>query len=117
MKEVLAELALMNWTLAALTLALKPEQLGANPMVSHQSFPQWQQSPQQGVIPAPSPFTPADEIYLTETLTECRVKLESALGTAKGYNGLPDLAVALADALTGCQEALAVINDPQTYQE
>jgi hypothetical protein len=29
MKEVLAELALMNWTLAALTLALKPEQLGA----------------------------------------------------------------------------------------
>jgi hypothetical protein len=29
MKEAQAELALMNWTLAALTLTLKPEQLGA----------------------------------------------------------------------------------------
>jgi hypothetical protein len=29
MKEALAELALMNWTLAALTLTLKPQQLGA----------------------------------------------------------------------------------------
>jgi len=56
-------------------------------------------------------FTPADESYLQETVVECRVKLESALTTAKGYSGLPDLAVALADALTGCQEALAVIND------
>ena len=86
-------------------------------MLSHQSFSQWQQSPVQGAIPHQSPLTPADEAYLQEVLTECRVKLESALGTAKGYNGLPDLAVALADALTGCQEALAVINDPQTYQE
>ena len=86
-------------------------------MVSHQSFSQWQQSPVQGVIPAQSPFTQADESYLQEVVTECRVKLECALGMAKGYSGLPDLAVALADALTGCQEALAVINDPQTYQE
>ncbi len=69
-------------------------------MVSHQSFPRLQQSP----------FTPADESYLQEVLTECRVKLESALGTAKGYS-LPDLTTALADALTGCQEALAVINN------
>ena len=86
-------------------------------MLSHQSFSQWQQSPVQGAIPHQSPLTPADEAYLQEVLTECRVKLESALSTAKGYSGLPDLSVALADALTGCQEALAVINDPQTYQE
>ncbi len=86
-------------------------------MVSHQSFSQWQQSPIQGAIPARSPFSVADESYLQEVLTECRVRLESALATAKGYSGLPDLAVALSDAITGCQEALAVINDPQTYQE
>ena len=86
-------------------------------MLSHQSFSQWHQSPVQGAIPHQSPLTPADEAYLQEVLTECRVKLESALTTAQRYDGLPDLAVALADALTGCQEALAVINDPQTYQE
>jgi hypothetical protein len=45
------------------------------------------------------------------------VRLESALTTAKGYSGLPDLAVALSDAITGCQEALVVVNDPKTYQE
>ncbi len=86
-------------------------------MVSHQSFSQWQQSPIQGAIPAPSPFSLADEIYLTETLVECRVKLESALSTAKGYSRLPDLSVALSDAITGCQEALSVVNNPQTYLE
>ncbi len=112
-------------------------------MVSHQSFSQWQQSPIQGAIPARSPvtpadeshlqqtvgqndqssgqkflgFTPADESYLVETLVECRFKLESALSTAQRYSSLPDLAVALSDALTGCHEALAVINDPKTYQE
>ena len=86
-------------------------------MVSHQSFSQWQQSPIQGAIPARSPFTPADESYLQETLTECRVRLESALTTAQRYSRLPDLAVALSDALTGCHEALAIVNDPKTYQE
>jgi hypothetical protein len=86
-------------------------------MVSHQSFPQWQQSPVQGAIPTRSPFSVADESYLQEVLTECRVRLESALATAEGYNCLPDLTVALSDAITGCTEALAVINDPQTYQE
>jgi hypothetical protein len=86
-------------------------------MLSHQNLQSWQQSPVQGAIPAQSPFTPADESYLVETLTECRVNLESALATAKGYSRLPDLAVALSDAITGCNEALAVVNDPQTYQE
>jgi hypothetical protein len=86
-------------------------------MVSHQSFSQWQQSPIQGAIPAQSPFTSADEVYLQEVITECKVRLESALGTAKGYSRLPDLAVALSDAVTGCNEALAVVKDPQTYQE
>ena len=86
-------------------------------MLSHQNLQSWQQSPQQGAIPARSPFTPADESYLQEVLTECRVKLESALSTAQNYTRLPDLSTALSDALTGCQEALAVLNDPQTYQE
>ena len=86
-------------------------------MLSHQNLQSWQQSPVQGAIPAQSPLTPADESYLQEVLTECRVKLESALTTAKGYSGLPDLAMALSDAITGCQEALAVVNDPKTYQE
>jgi hypothetical protein len=76
-------------------------------MVSHQSFPQLQQST----------LTPADEAYLQEVLTECRVKLESALTTAQRYDGLPDLSTGLSDALTGLVEALAVLNDPQTYQE
>jgi hypothetical protein len=62
-------------------------------------------------------FTPADESYLQETLIECRIKLESALTTAQRYSRLPDLAVALSDALTGCHEALAIVNDPKTYQE
>ncbi len=86
-------------------------------MVSHQSFSQWQQSPVQGAIPVQSPFTPADEAYLQEVVTECKVRLESALATAKGYSRLPDLAVALADAVTACTEALAVIDNPQIYQE
>ncbi len=48
-------------------------------MLSHQNRQSWQQSPVQGAIPARSPLTPADEAYLQEVLTECRVKLESAI--------------------------------------
>jgi hypothetical protein len=86
-------------------------------MLSHQSFSQWQQSPVQGAIAGRSPFTPADEIYLQEVFTECRVRLESALSTAQGYAHLPDLSTALSDAITGCQKAIAVVNNSQTYQE
>ena len=82
-----------------------------------QSFSQWQQSPMQGAIPMQSPFTPADEAFLLEVLTECRVKLESALRTAQGYSRLPDLAAGIGDAIAGCQDALTVLNDPQTYLE
>jgi hypothetical protein len=64
-----------------------------------------------------SPLTEADESYLQETLVECRVKLESALRTAQHYSRLPDLAIALADALTGCNEALSITSDPKTYLE
>jgi hypothetical protein len=64
-----------------------------------------------------TPLTNADESYLQEVLTECRVKLKSALATAKGYSRLPSLATALSHAVEGCQEALAVVNDPQTYEE
>lgn len=80
-----------------------------------QAFHQWQQSPMQGVIPNPSPLTPADESYLIEVLTECRVKLESALKTAQGYSKLPDLATAIGDALTGCNEAEAIVIDSVAY--
>jgi hypothetical protein len=82
-----------------------------------QSFPQWQRSPIQGAMPNQSPFTPADEQYLLETLTECRTKLQMALTTAQGYSRLPDLAKGLADALTGIHEAAAVVLEPETYLE
>ncbi len=82
-----------------------------------QSFHNWQQSPVQGAIPNPSPFTPADEQYLVEVLVECRLKLETALQTATSYSKLPDLAAGIGDAIMGCQDALTVLNDPQTYLE
>jgi len=82
-----------------------------------QSFTNWQQFPMQGAIPNPSPFTPADEQYLLETLTECRAKLQMALSTAQGYSQVPDLAKGLADAITGIHEAAAVVLEPETYVE
>ena len=82
-----------------------------------QPFTNLQQSPKQGAIATQSPFTPADEQYLAETLIECRLKLETALKTAQGYQRLPDLAAGIGDALAGCQDALTVLNDPQTYLE
>lgn len=84
-------------------------------MIPQQSYTQWQQTPVQGVIPSISPLTPADEAYLAETLVECRQRLQMALQTAQTYSRLPDLATALGDALTGCDEALAVVQDPQKY--
>ncbi len=84
-------------------------------MIPHQTFTQWQQNPIQGAIPSQSPLTPADESFLTQTLVECRARLEMALETAKTYNSLPDLATALGDAVTGCDEALAITQDPQKY--
>jgi hypothetical protein len=86
-------------------------------MIPHQTFTQWQQNPIQGEIPSPSPFTPADEAFLAETLVECRNRLQMALQTAQGYSRLPDLVIALGDALTGCDAALAVVRDPQKYVE
>ncbi len=83
----------------------------------NQALPQWQQAPVQGAIPNQSIFTPADESFLEETLVECRARLRMALETAKTYNRLPDLATALGDAVTGCEEALAVVRDPQKYLE
>lgn len=62
-----------------------------------------------------SPLIPADEDFLTEVLVECRARLQAALETAKTYSRLPDLATAVGDALTGCDEALAVVQDPQKY--
>jgi hypothetical protein len=86
-------------------------------MVTHQSFSQWQQNSIQGAIPSPSPLTPADEAFLTETLIECQIRLKMALETAQTYSRLPDLATGIGDALTGCVEALAVVQDPQKYIE
>lgn len=81
----------------------------------HQAFTQWQQNPMQGTIPSVSPLTPADEAFLAETLLECRQRLRMALEAAKTYSRLPDLGTALGDALTGCDEALTVLNDPAIY--
>jgi hypothetical protein len=86
-------------------------------MIPQQSFTQWQQNPIQGAIPSVSPLTPADEAFLAETLVECRNRLQMALETAQTYNRLPDLATGIGDALTGCVEALAVVQDPQKYIE
>jgi hypothetical protein len=83
----------------------------------NQALPQWQQAPVQGAIPSQSPLAPVDEAYLTETLVECRARLGMALQTAQTYNRLPDLATALGDAVTACEEALAVVEDPQKYLE
>jgi hypothetical protein len=81
----------------------------------HQSFSQWQQNPIQGVIPSQSPFAPADQSFLEETLIECRTRLQMALETAKGYSRLPDLGIGIGDALQGIEEALTVLNDPTAY--
>ena len=89
-------------------------------MLSHQSFSTWQRSPKQGALPASqhqSPLTEADEYYLQETLVYCRVKLEAAIRTAQHYNQLTDLTVAIAAALTSCNEALTIVGDPKTYLE
>ncbi len=86
-------------------------------MISHQSFTQWQENPVQGEIPSASPLTVADEAYLAETLVECRSRLQMALQTAQTYHRLPDLATGIGDAIIGCVEALAVVQDPQKYIE
>jgi hypothetical protein len=86
-------------------------------MISHQSFTQCQENPAQGAVPSVSPLTPADEAYLAETLVECRTRLQMALETAQTYNRLPDLVTGLGDAVTACEEALAVVRDPQKYLE
>lgn len=59
----------------------------------------------------------ADEIYLIEVVTESRVKLESALSTAQRYSQIPALVTALADAVTGCQEAAAILDNLETYAD
>ncbi len=71
----------------------------------------------QGAIPTSSPFTPADEQYLLEVLTECRAKLDSGLATAKRYPQLPDLVTALADSITAVHQAAAIVIDPELYAE
>lgn len=65
-----------------------------------------------------SPLTSADESYLAEVAVECRVRLESALSTAERYRSqVPALATALADALTGCQQATSILDDLEVYAD
>lgn len=64
-----------------------------------------------------SPFSPADQSYLIETLVQCRCQLESALNTAHRYQQLPDLVTAIADSLTAIHQAEAITADPITYVE
>jgi hypothetical protein len=86
-------------------------------MLNPQSFQNWQHSPMQGAIPSSSPFTPADQQYLLEVLTECRAKLDSAMATAKRYPRLPDLITPLADGITAIHKAAAIVIEPETYLE
>ena len=67
--------------------------------------------------PSKSPFAPNDEAYLAEVAVECQVKLQSALETAKRYSRVPELTTSLADALTGCQQAAAILQDLDTYSD
>ena len=89
----------------------------AHQKLRQQTEQEWKRLPIQVATPSESPFTPTDEAYLVEVLTECRVKLKSALCTAQSYSRLPDLATAIFDAITGCDEGLTVLNDPTTYVE
>ena len=103
-----AELALMNCTLAALTLTLKPQQLGAFSMLSHQSFPQWQQSPIKGAIPS----VPSDSDHLEiiqdnlldaiSNLQFCHTYLENS-GLSKRYS---QLFTAVVEALNSTNQAI-----------
>jgi len=87
-------------------------------MLHQQSFKDWQQVPAQGVTPRPSIMTDADELYLTEAITESRVRLEFALATAQRYGSqVPALATALADALTALQQADAIFSDLEAYAD
>ena len=72
---------------------------------------------EQKVMPTASPFTPADEQYLLEVLTECQAKLDSALATANLYPQLSDLVTALADSITAIHKAAAIVIEPETYLE
>ncbi len=87
-------------------------------MINRQNFQNWQQAPAQGATSRPSIMTDADELYLTETITESRVRLESALATAERYRSqVPALATALADALTAIQQADAIFSDLEAYAD
>jgi hypothetical protein len=87
-------------------------------MIDRQSFQEWQQAPAQGITPRPSIMTDADELYLTEVITESRVRLESALTTAQRYGSqVPALSTALADAVTAVQQADAILSDLDTYAD
>jgi hypothetical protein len=59
-----------------------------------------------------TPFTSADEVVI-----ECKNRLQSALSTAQGYSRVPQLTTSLADALTGCQQAAAILQDLDTYSD
>jgi len=63
------------------------------------------------------PFTSADESYLAEVVIECKNRLQSALSTAQLYSKVPALTTALADALTGCEQAAAILNDLDSYSD
>ncbi len=63
------------------------------------------------------PLTPNDETYLAEVVVECKARLQSALSTAQRYSRVPELATSLADALTGCQQAAAILQDLETYAD
>ncbi len=89
----------------------------AHQRLKQQTEQGWNKAFIQGAIPNSSPFTPPDEVYLLEVLTECCSRLNSALATSERYPQLPDLKSAIADAITGIHEAAAIVVEPETYLE
>lgn len=58
------------------------------------------------------PLSNADALFLAELLPELRGWLSNALATAEGYRSqVPQLATAIADALTSTDQAISVLND------
>jgi hypothetical protein len=90
----------------------------AHQELKQQTQQQWRQKPMQGAIIKQSPCTPAYFHSLLEDLTLAQSHLEAA----NSFNCLlqdntPELASNIADALTACQEALAILNDLPTYRD
>ncbi len=78
--------------------------------MTHQSFQQWQRSPQQGAIPRPADIEdPLLDAF--RSLQSSREYLEDA-GLSARYS---QLSGAISDALTACSEAICRLKDSPDF--